>query len=70
MIWSDGSKTPNQVLYTLREVICTNSCEMPAGLPAGVAWKTGSKTTGDCEIAIAIEGDIEAVSESYASGRK
>ncbi|KAL8710936.1 MAG: hypothetical protein Q9220_004535 [cf. Caloplaca sp. 1 TL-2023] len=57
-----GDVKPNQLLYTLRQVICTNSCGQPAGLPNGVSAAIGSKTVGDCEVTIPIAGGIEAVS--------
>lgn len=62
MIETTGNVTPNQLLYTLRQILCTNACGEPAGIPAGVAWSTGTKTTGDCEISVSIAGEIEAVS--------
>jgi hypothetical protein len=62
MVETTGDVTPNQLLYTLRQVLCTNQCGEPAGVPSGVAWTTGSKTPGDCELSIAVSGGIEAVS--------
>ena len=61
MMETTGDVTPNQLLYTLRQVICSNTCEQPAGLPDGITWSTGSKTTGDCEVSVATVGGIEAV---------
>ncbi|KAL8693852.1 MAG: hypothetical protein Q9218_001408 [Villophora microphyllina] len=55
-----GDVMPNQLLYTLRQVICTNTCDKPADLPNGVSASTGSKTTGDCEVSVTIVGGIEA----------
>ncbi|KAG4433054.1 hypothetical protein IFR05_011448 [Cadophora sp. M221] len=60
MVETDGDVTPNQLLYTLREVLCNNQCGEPVGIPSGVAWTTGSKTPGDCEISIAVSTGIEA----------
>ncbi|KAF1998956.1 hypothetical protein P154DRAFT_523583 [Amniculicola lignicola CBS 123094] len=60
MIGASSNLSPNQVLYSLRQVICTNSCAKPDGLPDGVSWSTGSKTAGDCEVSVAIVGGIEA----------
>lgn len=62
MIETTGNVTPNQLLYTLRQVLCTNACNEPAGIPTGVAWSTGTKTAGDCELSVAVAGGIEAVS--------
>jgi hypothetical protein len=61
MVEVGGNITPNQLLYTLRQVICTNACNEPANLPDYVSWTTGTKTTGDCEVTVAIQGGIEAV---------
>ena len=62
MLETSGSVTPNELLYTLRQVLCTNSCGEPAGLPEEVAWSTGSKTNGDCGLSVAVADGMEAVS--------
>lgn len=61
MIARTGTLKPNELLYTLRQVLCTNKCEKPEGLPDGVGWAKGQKGTDDCEVAIAITGGVEAV---------
>lgn len=65
MIGASGTMSPHQLLYSLRQVLCTKECGKPDNLPDGVAWSTGSKTPGDCEVSVAIQGDVEAVSWIY-----
>ncbi|KAI9775690.1 MAG: hypothetical protein M1839_000957 [Geoglossum umbratile] len=60
VVETNGNIDPNTLLYTLRQVICSNECGEPANVPSGVAWTKGSKTTGDCEISIAMPNDVEA----------
>ncbi|KAI9772214.1 MAG: hypothetical protein M1840_000963 [Geoglossum simile] len=60
VVETNGNVDPNTLLYTLRQVICSNSCDKPANLPDGVAWASGSKTTGDCELAVAMPDNVEA----------
>jgi len=62
MVAASGTLTPHQLLYSIRQVLCTKECGKPDNLPDGVAWSTGSKTFGDCEISVAIQGNVEAVS--------
>ncbi|KAI1085387.1 hypothetical protein F5B20DRAFT_587438 [Whalleya microplaca] len=61
---STGSQTPNDLLYRLREKICSNECKIPDQLPSN-----GDKITkvwpsiganGACEISIALQNNIEA----------
>lgn len=60
MVGASGTMSPHQLLYSIREVLCTKACGRPNNLPDGVAWSTGSKTAGDCEISVAIQGNVEA----------
>ena len=66
IIETSGDVTPNQLLYTLRQVLCTNGCGEPADVPSGVAWSMGSKTAGDCELAVSVAENVEAVSQIKA----
>jgi hypothetical protein len=50
--------TPRDLLYRLRQVICTNTCGNPDGIPA-IDVKTYSSGT-DCEVAVALPNNVEA----------
>jgi len=58
LVTNSGNATPNQLLYSMREVLCNNQCVAPTGIPDAAMAATPD---GDgCEIAIAIPDNVEA----------
>lgn len=53
----------NDLLYSLRQVLCSNQCTYPPNVPAGDAYvypQAGSSSTqGECELSIGLQGGIE-----------
>jgi hypothetical protein len=53
---------PDNLLYQMRSVLCSNNCGVPAGIGSehGAIWSQNVASGTYCEIAVGIEGGIEA----------
>ncbi|KAF4313370.1 hypothetical protein GTA08_BOTSDO01005 [Botryosphaeria dothidea] len=60
MVTQTGVVDPDTLIYRLREVVCNDKCETPAGIADDtvIIYQNDDKT--DCEISVDIDGDIEA----------
>lgn len=54
----DGDKSPKELQYMMREVLCNDKCEKPPGINSNAIAAT--QVQDGCEIAIALPNDVEA----------
>lgn len=55
----DRHRSPRDVLYDMRHVMCTNKCEAPTGYPPNSAKATAKDGNG-CELSVLLSPLIEA----------
>lgn len=57
---TDKDISPNELMYRLRQAMCTNGCDLPEGIPSNVFGKFQDDAKNECELAVALPNDVEA----------